>query len=152
MAGVFRSFNQVFASHAERRPYQYPEPWKFCVPLLVTTCIWPPTARPYSAWYEFVRILNSATESMLVVTMLPPLLPVSMLATPSIVMLLDSGRWPFTVKPSTDPISVPAAPPDSTPGTRVAKLNSIRPLLAMFSSAWLSSVNDRSPLFDCSEV
>ena len=29
---------------------------------------------------------------MLVVTMLPPLLPVSMLATPSIVMLLDSGR------------------------------------------------------------
>ena len=89
---------------------------------------------------------------MLVVTMLPPLLPVSMLATPSIVMLLDSGRWPFTVKPSTDPISLPAAPPDSTPGTRVAKLNSMRPLLAMFSSAWLSSVNDRSPLFDCTSV
>ena len=43
---------------------------------------------------------------MLVVAMLPPLLPVSMLATPSIVMLLEFGRWPFTVKPLTEPISV----------------------------------------------
>ena len=32
--------------------------------------------------------------------MLPPLLPVSMFATPSIVTLLEFGRWPLTVKPS----------------------------------------------------
>ena len=69
---------------------------------------------------------------MLVVTMLPPLLPVSMLATPSIVMLLEFGRWPLTVKPFTDPISVPPVSCDSAPGTSVAKLKSMRPLLAMF--------------------
>ena len=56
-----------------------------------------------------MRTLNSATESRLVVTMLPPLSPVSMLATPSIVTLLEFGRWPFTVKPPAEPISVPSA-------------------------------------------
>jgi hypothetical protein len=35
---------------------------------------------------------------MLVVAMLPPLSPVSMFETPSIVMLLEFGRWPLTVK------------------------------------------------------
>ena len=85
---------------------------------------------------------------MLVVAMLPPLSPVSMLATPSIVMLLEFGRWPLTVKPLTDPISLPPVFCDSAPGTSVAKLKSMRPLLAMFFSASLSSVNERSPLVD----
>ena len=40
----------------------------------------------------------------------------------------------------------------SEPGTSVAKLNSMRPLLAMFFSASLSSVNDRSPLVACTSV
>ena len=44
---------------------------------------------------------------MLVVAMLPPLSPVSMLATPSIVMLFEFGRWPLTVNPLTWPISLP---------------------------------------------
>ena len=47
---------------------------------------------------------------MLVVAMLPPLLPVSMLATPSIVTLLELGRWPFTVKPSAGRRRVPPMP------------------------------------------
>ena len=89
---------------------------------------------------------------MLVVAMLPPLLPVSMLATPSIVTLLEFGRWPLTVKPSAAPISLPPVFCDRAPGTNVAKLKSWRPLLAMFFSASLSSVNDRSPLADCSSV
>ena len=79
---------------------------------------------------------------MLVVAMLPPLSPVSMLATPSIVMLLEFGRWPLTVKPLTGPSSLPPVFCDSAPGTSVAKLKSMRPLLAMFFSASLSSVND----------
>jgi hypothetical protein len=77
---------------------------------------------------------------------------VSILATPSIVMLLEFGRWPFTVKPLTEPSSVLPVFCDSAPGTSVAKLKSCRPLLAMFVSAWLSSVNERSPLVDCSSV
>ena len=89
---------------------------------------------------------------MLVVAMLPPLSPVSMLATPSIVMLLEFGRAPFTVKPLTDPISLPAAPFGIAPGTSVAKLKSARPLLAMFVRASLSRVNERSPVVDCSSV
>ena len=35
---------------------------------------------------------------------------------------------------------------DSAPGTSVAKLNSARPLFAMFFNASLWSVNERSPL------
>ena len=89
---------------------------------------------------------------MLVVAMLPPLLPVSMLATPSIVMLLEFGRWPFTVKPSTAPTRRPPRRCRSAPGTSVAKLKSIRPLLAMFLRASLSSVNERSPLVVCSSL
>ena len=89
---------------------------------------------------------------MLVVAMLPPLSPVSMLATPSIVMLLEFGLCPFTVKALTCPFSVPAAPFGMAPGTRFAKLKSWRPLFAMFVSAWLSSVNERSPLVVCSSL
>ncbi len=90
---------------------------------------------------------------MLVVAMLPPLSPVSMLATPSIVMLLEFGRWPFTVKPLTEPSSVPApAFCESAPGTSVAKLNIMRPLFAMLVSVEFSIVNERSPLFDCSSM
>ena len=37
---------------------------------------------------------------MFVLAMLPPLFPVSMLATPSIVTLLEFCRCPFTVNPS----------------------------------------------------
>ncbi len=90
---------------------------------------------------------------MFVVAMLPPLSPVSMFATPSIVMLFEFGRWPLTVKLLTCPSSVVAAAfCDSAPGTSVAKLKSIRPLFAMFFSASFSSVNDRSPLADCTSV
>jgi hypothetical protein len=89
---------------------------------------------------------------MLVVAMLPPLSPVSMLATPSIVMLFEFGRWPFTVNPLTCAISAPPALCDTTPGTSVAKLNIARPLLAMFVSASFSSVNERSPLVVCSSL
>jgi hypothetical protein len=100
-----------------------------------------------------VSTLNSATESMLVVAMLPPLSPVSMLATPSIVMLFAFGRWPLTVNELTCPISRPAPSPCiATPGTRVAKLNSMRPLFAMLVSACVSSANDRSPLVVCSSL
>jgi hypothetical protein len=47
---------------------------------------------------------------MLVVVMLPPLLPVSMLATPSIVTLLEFARCPFTVKPAASSGGVPLGP------------------------------------------
>ena len=122
------------------------------MPLLVTTCTWPPAARPYSAWYAFVRILNSATASTFVVAMLWPLSPVSMLETPSIVMLFELGRWPFTVKSLIWSSSVLPRVCDSVPGTNVAKLKSARPLIAMPFSVSLSSVNPRSPLVVCSEV
>ena len=89
---------------------------------------------------------------MFVVAMLPPLSPVSMLATPSIVMLFEFGRWPFTVKPLTEPSSVLPVFCDSAPGTSVAKLKSARPLFAMFFNVSLWSVNERSPLADCSGV
>ena len=41
---------------------------------------------------------------------------------------------------------------DSAPGTSVAKLKSARPLFAMFFNVSLWSVNERSPLIDCSGV
>ena len=84
--------------------------------------------------------------------MLPPLSPVSMLATPSIVMLFEFGRWPLTVKALTEPFSTPARSFGTTPGTRFAKLNRARPLLAMFVRASFSSVNERSPLSTCSSL
>ena len=40
----------------------------------------------------------------------------------------------------------------TAPGTRFAKLNSMRPLFAMFLRVSLSSVNERSPLVDCSSL
>ena len=89
---------------------------------------------------------------MFVVTMLPPLSPVSMLATPSMVMLFEFGRWPFTVKPLTCEISVLPLFWDRAPGTSVAKLKSNRPLFAMFVNVSFDSVNARSPLTDCSGV
>jgi hypothetical protein len=60
---------------------------------------------------------------MLVVAMLPPLSPVSMLATPSMVMLFEFGRMPLTVKPLTEPTSWPEVPWGNAPGTSLAKLN-----------------------------
>ena len=85
--------------------------------------------------------------------MLPPLLPVSMLATPSIVMLFEFGRWPLTVKPlDLARLRAGGCSARATPGTSSAKLNSVRPLLAMFLSASLSSVNERSPLSVCSSL
>ena len=41
---------------------------------------------------------------------------------------------------------------ETTPGTSSAKLNTWRPLEAMFVIAWLSRANDRSPLCACSSV
>src|SRR5262245_47263048 len=65
---------------------------------------------------------------MFVVAMLPPLSPVSRLATPSIVMLFELGRWPLKVKlltvPASDPPIIP--PVGSAPGTSDAKLKSAR--------------------------
>ena len=84
--------------------------------------------------------------------MLPPLSPVSMLATPSMVMLFEFGRWPLTVNELTCAFSTPAMLLLSTPGTRLAKLNRARPLLAMFFRASFSSVNERSPLSTCSSL
>jgi hypothetical protein len=94
---------------------------------------------------------------MFVVAMLPPLLPVSMLVTPSIVMLLEFGRWPFTVKPAASVAEPPwRVPPlsawGSTPGTRPVKPKSERPSFAMFLIVSLSSAKERSPLVDCSSV
>ena len=91
----------------------------------------------------FVRILNSPTASVLVVAMLPPLSPVSMLVTPSIVMLFEFGRWPFTVKELTEALSLPAfASSESAPGTSSAKLNIMRPLAAMFYAVKVADVID----------
>jgi hypothetical protein len=91
---------------------------------------------------------------MLVVAMGPPL---SRLVTPSIVMLLEFGLCPFTVKPDSDSggplIRVPPLLAwGTTPGTRVAKPNKARPLLAMFVMASFSSVYARSPLLACSSL
>ena len=59
-------------------------------------------------------------------------------------MLLEFGRWPLTVKPLTEPISVLPVLCDSAPGTRVAKLKSDRPLLAMLVRA--STLERERPL------
>jgi hypothetical protein len=76
--------------------------------------------------------------------MLPPLSPVSMLATPSIVMLLELARWPFALKLLTcDGASVPVV--GTTPGTSPARPKKLRPLTAMFWIAVDSIVNARSP-------
>src|SRR5207253_9975917 len=58
----------------------------------------------------------------------------------------------FTVKLLTWPSSVLPRFCDSAPGTSVAKLKSARPLFAMFFNVSLSSVNERSPLTDCSST
>jgi len=84
--------------------------------------------------------------------MLPPLSPVSMFATPSIVMLFEFGRWPLTVNELTASFATPLVFWDSTPGTSVAKLNIERPLAAMFLIASLSRVYERSPLVACSSL
>ncbi len=89
---------------------------------------------------------------MLVVAMLPPLSPVSMFVMPSIVMLLELGRWPLTVNALTCAFSTPATLLVSTPGTRFAKLNRARPLFAMFLSVSFSIVYERSPLSTCSSL
>ena len=104
-----------------------------------------------------MRTFISETESMLSSAMLPPLSPVSMLATPSIVMLLEFGRCPFAVNPLTwagGPLErVPSLSAwGRTPGTSVVKPNSERPLFAMLVRAWVSSANDRSPLWVCSSL
>ena len=53
--------------------------------------------------------------------MLPPLSPVSMFETPSIVMLFEFGRWPFTVNELTWFRSFPALLScESAPGTNSA--------------------------------
>ena len=75
-----------------------------------------------------------------------------MLATPSIVMLLEFGRCPFTVKPLTAVGACPPTPCCTMPGTSVVKVMNERSPLAMFFNASLSSVNERSPLVDCSSV
>ena len=89
---------------------------------------------------------------MLVVAMLPPLSPVSMLATPSMVMLFEFGRCPLTVKPLTEPISWPPVPWGTAPGTSTGEVEELRPLLAMLVSAAFSSANERSPLVVCSSL
>jgi len=67
-------------------------------------------------------------------------------------MLFELGRCPLTVKSPTDPISALPLVCDSAPGTSVVKLNIARPLFAMFFNVSLSSVNERSPLADCSST
>ena len=62
--------------------------------------------------------------------MLPPLSPVSMLATPSIVMLFEFDRWPFTLKLLT--FAGVSAFCGRTPGTMTARPKKLRPLTAMF--------------------
>ena len=75
--------------------------------------------------------------------MLPPLSPVSMLATPSIVMLFEFDRWPFALRLLT---CVGASVFGTTPGTRPARPKKLRPLTAMFWIAADCSVKARSPL------
>ena len=65
---------------------------------------------------------------------------------------MELGRWPLTVKALTLPFSTPATLLVSTPGTRLAKLNSARPLFAMFFRVSLSIENERSPLSTCSSL
>jgi hypothetical protein len=80
-----------------------------------------------------------------------PLLPVSMLVTPSMVTLFWVLRSPLVVNCSAlVGFSVPLL--GTTPGTRVTKPKSERPLLAMFLIASASSVNERSPLSACSSL
>ncbi len=68
-------------------------------------------------------------------------------------MLLELGRWPLTTKWLICVGWLPATPEATdTPGTRVAKLNSARSLLAMFLMASLSRENERSPLSAWSSV
>ena len=69
--------------------------------------------------------------------MLAPLSPVSMLATPSMVMLLEFGRCPFAENwlalvggPAATP--PPAIAPGTTPGTMPISPKKLRPLTAMF--------------------
>ncbi len=70
--------------------------------------------------------------SMFVCAMLPPLSPVSMLATPSIVMLFEFDRWPFALRLLT---CVGVSVFMTTPGTRAARPKKLRPLTAMFCIA-----------------
>src|SRR5512135_2132844 len=146
----------VFASQSDRRPYQYADPENSRAPLFVTTLSWAPAARPYSAWYDEVRILNSATASRFVVAMAAPLSPVSRFVMPSNVTLFAFGRCPFAVSPLAAVAGglVRNRPPASgrTPGARTARPKKLRPLTAMFSIAGPSRVYERSPLFACSSV
>ncbi len=75
--------------------------------------------------------------------MLPPLSPVSMLATPSMVMLFELVRWPFALRLLT---CVGVSAVGMTPGTSPASPKKLRPLTAMFWIAEVCSVKARSPL------
>jgi len=75
--------------------------------------------------------------------MLPPLSPVSMLLTPSIVRLLALWRWPFERRLLT---CVGVSLSATTPGTIIARPKKLRPLTARFCIACDCMVKARSPL------
>lgn len=104
------------------------------MPLLVIPEICRPLARPYSAANPCVTTFTSAIASTLVCSIWP-LLPVSMIDTPSIWKLF----WP--PPPSRD---VP-----TTPGASDARLAKLRLATGRFCTAWVVTVNDRSPLRAC---
>jgi hypothetical protein len=80
--------------------------------------------------------LNSWIESRLIATIGPPLLPVSMSVTPSMVTLFVLGRCPFALM-TLDcwPVGVDC-PFTTTPGARKAKPKKSRPFTATF---WTTS-------------
>ena len=102
------------------------------MPLLVTAVICNPLDRPYSAWYPEVSTFTSAIASTFIWSICP-LLPVSIVETPSIMMLF--------CPPPPRRVVVPV-----TPGVSWVRLAKLRVESGRFSTDDVATVNERSPL------
>src|SRR4051812_39843447 len=96
---VLRLRDHEFASIAPLRKYSYAEPWNWRVPLLVTTRIWPPDERPYSAPYEAVSTCTSEVWSRSAVPIDVPFERVRTATAPSYVIRLSCVREPLMFRP-----------------------------------------------------
>ena len=109
---------------------QEAEPWKALVPLLVTTFMTEPAARPYSAVNWLVTRRISWTMSVMLMGCVRPVTLGSLLSWPSIMKLLDRTRPPLTAK--LVPAAKPVWPDPSwlTPGAESA---------SAYTSRWLET-------------
>ena len=127
---------------------QKPEPWRLFVPLLVTTFITDPAARPYSAANWFVIRRTSATMSVLLIGCWRPVTLGSLLSWPSIMKLLERARMPLAAKSGPEAKLLWPLLIWLTPAADRARLNTSRePSTGSSAMRFVSKVTPTSAVF-----